>query len=79
MALVLFRLPYLLMARLFGWLKLDWADRAVIAPGQGGCLIYVEQHLRHILAEYSRHYNEHRPHQSPEQRPPLHEPASRWI
>jgi hypothetical protein len=63
LALVLFRLPYLLMARLFGWLaqlarsdtskemeilvlrhevamlrrqiarpKLDWADRAVIAP-----------------------------------------------
>jgi len=29
--------------------------------------------LRQILAEYSRHYNEHRPHQSREQRPPLHE------
>jgi putative transposase len=24
-------------------------------------LIYSEQHLRQILAEYSRHYNEHRP------------------
>jgi putative transposase len=34
-----------------------------------------EQHLRQILAEYSRHYNEHRPHQSREQRPPLHEPG----
>ena len=31
------------------------------------------RHLRRILAEYSRHYNEHRPHQSREQRPPLHE------
>jgi putative transposase len=38
-------------------------------------LIYGERHLRQILAEYSRHYNEHRPHQSREQRPPLHEPG----
>ncbi len=38
-------------------------------------LVYGEQHLRHLLAEYSRHYNEHRPHQSREQRPPLHEPG----
>ena len=38
-------------------------------------LIHGEQHLRHILAEYARHYNERRPHQSREQRPPLHEPG----
>ena len=38
-------------------------------------LIYGEQHLRQVLAEYARHYNEHRPHQSREQRPPLHEPG----
>jgi transposase InsO family protein len=38
-------------------------------------LIHGERHLRRILAEYSRHYNEHRPHQSREQRPPLHEPG----
>jgi putative transposase len=38
-------------------------------------LIYGERHLRRILAEYSRRYNEHRPHQSREQRPPLHEPV----
>ena len=38
-------------------------------------LIHGEQHLRHILAEYAPHYNEHRPHQSREQRPPLHEPG----
>jgi transposase InsO family protein len=38
-------------------------------------LIYGEEHLRRILAEYARHYNEHRPHQSREQRPPLHDPG----
>ena len=38
-------------------------------------LIHGEQHLRHILAEYAQHYNDHRPHQSLEQRPPLHEPG----
>ena len=42
-------------------------------------LIYGERHLRQILAEYSRHYNEHRPHQSREQRPPLHEPGRRSM
>ena len=36
-------------------------------------LIYGERHLRRILAEYAQHYNEHRPHQSREQRPPLYE------
>ena len=40
-------------------------------------LIHGERHLRQILAEYARHYNEHRPHQSREQRPPLHEPGQR--
>jgi transposase InsO family protein len=38
-------------------------------------LIHRERHLRRVLAEYARHYNEHRPHQSREQRPPLHEPG----
>ncbi len=38
-------------------------------------LVCSERHLRRILAEYARHYNQHRPHQSREQRPPLHEPG----
>jgi putative transposase len=38
-------------------------------------LIYGEHHLRQILTDYSRHYNDHRPHQSRKQRPPLHEPG----
>jgi len=38
-------------------------------------LIHGEQHLRQILAEYAQHYNDHRPHQSREQRPPLHKPG----
>jgi transposase InsO family protein len=38
-------------------------------------LIYGEQHLRRVLAEYAQHYNEHRPHQSRGQRPPLHQPG----
>jgi putative transposase len=38
-------------------------------------LIHGERHLRRTLTQYARHYNDHRPHQSREQRPPLHEPG----
>jgi putative transposase len=41
----------------------------------GHLLIHGEHHLRQILTEYAQHYNDHRPHQSREQRPPLHEPG----
>jgi putative transposase len=38
-------------------------------------LIYGERHLWRTVTQYARHYNKHRPHQSREQRPPLHEPG----
>ena len=38
------------------------------------CLDYIlivgERHLRKVLAEFSRHYNGHRPHQGLQQEPP---------
>jgi len=38
-------------------------------------LILGEWRLRRVLAEHARHYNGHRPHQSLQQRPRLHEPG----
>ena len=37
-------------------------------------LILGRRHLQHVLATYTRHYNEHRPHRALGQRPPLSEP-----
>jgi putative transposase len=34
-------------------------------------LILGRRHLEHVLRVYAQHYNEHRPHRSLEQRPPL--------
>lgn len=39
-------------------------------------LILSEQHLRNVLAEYARHYNGHRPHQSLQEEPPQRQPGN---
>ena len=39
-------------------------------------LIVGRRHLEHVLATYTRHYNEHRPHRALGQRPPLSEAAA---
>ncbi len=36
-------------------------------------LVYDERHLRSVLSQYAGHYNQHRPHQSRQQRPPDHD------
>ena len=35
---------------------------------------HASRHLREVLAEYARRYNEHRPHQGLQQEPPLRQP-----
>jgi putative transposase len=39
-----------------------------------GLLILGRRHLQHVLVTYTSHYNEHRPHRSLGQRPPLSKP-----
>lgn len=50
--------------RLVGTLRRECLDHVVILG---------ERHLRGVLAEYLRNYNEHRPHQGLQQEPPLRE------
>ncbi|MGH3143922.1 MAG: integrase core domain-containing protein, partial [Gaiellales bacterium] len=40
-------------------------------------LIVGRRHLQHVLATYTGHYNEHRPHRALGQRPPDAQPPSR--
>ena len=39
-------------------------------------LIYGERHLRKVLAQYERHYNQHRPHRARDRRPPQPPPVT---
>jgi transposase InsO family protein len=47
--------------------------RTARAECTGRMLIDGARHLRSVLGQYACHYNEHRPHQSRQQRPPGHE------
>ena len=78
---MLFRLLYLLMARLFGWLALPARDdtskdvEILVLRHEVAVLRRQVARPKPDWAEYTQHCNEHRPHQPREQRPPLHEPG----
>ena len=53
------------MERWIGTVRRECLDRILIVN---------RQHLERVLPVYIRHYNEHRPHRSLHQRPPIEEP-----